>query len=1265
MISTLPSKRRKRCAAKIISFVVLLTFTSLQILPPGWAQTVTLESDLQKQIPETTLSEPPDSSDASIIPTDSVSFLQNDSPLSPPTADPIETNQDYEYERYDFEAAIDLLRPEYASAVVVESLREEGLHSLSELSFEVGIAVLHGEIVLFSSGNGNEIIVTQHASKILGQASFTAHTHPLEHQDSGPSDLDLESAGHDWEYVISGNSVYAYNHQGEIREVSYSEFIQALNEALGEARKTHGQNLVKARGVLNFFIQEMDRLNQVSSKRREEIFRQAEVSAFADDFNRTTSLGTNWTVIQGSFSIDSQQTLYQNCCTSQGKLIYTGTLSSSDYDIQMDTFYTDAMTARGLLARYQDANNYYYAKVGRDGDAKIFKMVGGVSTQLGSTYDGPWFTTNTWHQIKFSLQGSTLSFYVDGVLRVSVQDTTFVSGSVGIASDGYYVRSDNFVAVTAGTTPQITPPSINPIPTYTNQTTLTLSGTKPANTSVWINGEEKVASNSSTSWSVPMTLSTQTSYTFQVQTKDALGNFSSMNMVSTTLDTVNPIITSTVLPSTVTSTTATITWITDEQTDSVIEYGTTSSLGLSTTNSSFVTNHSWTIRSLTTGTTYYWRVKSKDRAGNTVYSAISTFKTLTAAEATTSFQESGGLLAMEGENYHTRIDRNGKTWDVWASVQGFSGSGYPFTTPGCCVNQDTDYMTMSPELQYKINIQNPGTYYVWLRGLAWDQWSDSFHVGLDGAGLTPSDRIKLSNYGTFAWTKDTFDGVRATINIATAGEHILNLWMADDGTFLDKIILTQDPNFVPTSYGPPESGRAGSVTVNPPTVDALPTFTNSTSTTLSGTKPANTSIWVNGVERVALDALTTWSYSEPLPIEGVNSFTITTKDNAGNQSAPVGPVSITRDAILPTASIAVNGGATYTTSRQVQITINATDATSGVLDISYSPDGNANTWEAWEPYTSGMTITKMLSDQDGPKIPYVRVRDRAGNITYPYANITLDTTPPTGSVKINNDASSTNSTAVTLNLTGSDLTSGIDEMRFSTDGVNWTDWEPFNSTKSNFILPTGDGFKMVYVEFKDNAGLVAQFSDEITLATTPEPGTATPDPTLTSANLTSFSGSPRLVLMDGSSSNTQIIQQSPAQFRINYDVTQAGAKSGAYVSFDNPSTGNIEISNLSALSDFVIGASGPSGSQIRLEVEDSLGAKSEVLLSGLNSTAQYYRISKSQFSGIDWTKVRRFTYSIDDSLTTVSQGTLTIQTKILLYHISSASTLPDAPVPMV
>jgi hypothetical protein len=73
---------------------------------------------------------------------------------------------------------------------------------------------------------------------------------------------------------------------------------------------------------------------------------------------------------------------------------------------------------------------------------------------------------------------------------------------------------------------------------------------------------------------------------------------------------------------------ARITWTTDEASDSQVEYGTTTSYGsLSPLDAIRVTQHSVTLTGLDRGTTYNFRVRSRDAAGNLATSGNLTFRT--------------------------------------------------------------------------------------------------------------------------------------------------------------------------------------------------------------------------------------------------------------------------------------------------------------------------------------------------------------------------------------------------------------------------------------------------------------------------------------------------------------------------------------------------------------------------------------------------------------------------------------------------------------
>jgi hypothetical protein len=96
---------------------------------------------------------------------------------------------------------------------------------------------------------------------------------------------------------------------------------------------------------------------------------------------------------------------------------------------------------------------------------------------------------------------------------------------------------------------------------------------------------------------------------------------------TTAPDTAAPAI-SGVGESDLTSTGATISWTTDEPSDTQVEYGRTPAYGSSTTLATErVTAHSQDLTGLSANTVYHYRVKSRDPAGNLAVSADFTFKT--------------------------------------------------------------------------------------------------------------------------------------------------------------------------------------------------------------------------------------------------------------------------------------------------------------------------------------------------------------------------------------------------------------------------------------------------------------------------------------------------------------------------------------------------------------------------------------------------------------------------------------------------------------
>ncbi|MDB4977823.1 MAG: hypothetical protein JWM56_9 [Candidatus Peribacteria bacterium] len=111
-------------------------------------------------------------------------------------------------------------------------------------------------------------------------------------------------------------------------------------------------------------------------------------------------------------------------------------------------------------------------------------------------------------------------------------------------------------------------------------------------------------------------LSVNTLYHYRVRSRDSHNNLSvSADATITTVDTTAPVI-SAVASAVPNDTTATITWTTNEVSNSQVEYGTTTSYGTyGTINASMVTNHNQSLTGLAPNTKYYYNVKSRDPAG--------------------------------------------------------------------------------------------------------------------------------------------------------------------------------------------------------------------------------------------------------------------------------------------------------------------------------------------------------------------------------------------------------------------------------------------------------------------------------------------------------------------------------------------------------------------------------------------------------------------------------------------------------------------------
>jgi len=164
------------------------------------------------------------------------------------------------------------------------------------------------------------------------------------------------------------------------------------------------------------------------------------------------------------------------------------------------------------------------------------------------------------------------------------------------------------------------------------------------------------------------------------------------------------------------------------------------------------------------------------------------------------------LVVLEAESPSASISRGGRSWVQRADRAGFVGSGFMVTEPDSGASINAGFATTSPELQYSVTLPSAGTWYVWLRGYGTNTANDSVHVGIDGTAPASADRMTLDPRNAWTWFNTTMDGPVASLTVASAGSHTINVWMREDGFRIDRLLLTTSASYIPTGNGPPVGG---------------------------------------------------------------------------------------------------------------------------------------------------------------------------------------------------------------------------------------------------------------------------------------------------------------------------------------------------------------------------------------------------------------------------------------------------------------------------
>jgi len=155
-------------------------------------------------------------------------------------------------------------------------------------------------------------------------------------------------------------------------------------------------------------------------------------------------------------------------------------------------------------------------------------------------------------------------------------------------------------------------------------------------------------------------------------------SFDSFNLSFVVLDSLPPVIIN-VSPIEISMSGAVITWVTDENSSSLVEYGETVSLGsASVLDPGLVMDHSVGLGGLVEGSVYYYRVVSADEWGNTASSSVLSFSTDSSAPPP-SPPSGGGMIIIIPDNEPPVADA-GVDREVYEGVEihlSGAGSGDP------------------------------------------------------------------------------------------------------------------------------------------------------------------------------------------------------------------------------------------------------------------------------------------------------------------------------------------------------------------------------------------------------------------------------------------------------------------------------------------------------------------------------------------------------------------------------------------------------------
>ncbi|WP_347841285.1 DUF5060 domain-containing protein [uncultured Draconibacterium sp.] len=204
------------------------------------------------------------------------------------------------------------------------------------------------------------------------------------------------------------------------------------------------------------------------------------------------------------------------------------------------------------------------------------------------------------------------------------------------------------------------------------------------------------------------------------------------------------------------------------------------------------------------------------------------------------FEEEKGMMAVEAEYYFKQSKTDVRQW-YRTSKNEQANVGRDEDASHCKDAGNNAYVEILPDtrvthgdkltagenfsntagemaiLHYKVKINNPGRYYVWVRAYSSGSEDNGIHVGINGTWPETGQRMQwCEGKNNWRWeskqrTEKNHCGeaYKIYLDIDEAGEHEIMFSMREDGFEFDRFLLTNEKEYIPQGIGPAVKIAAG------------------------------------------------------------------------------------------------------------------------------------------------------------------------------------------------------------------------------------------------------------------------------------------------------------------------------------------------------------------------------------------------------------------------------------------------------------------------